>query len=305
MAAETEQAVEALAEVVREFVPDDTVARLEQFAEKVRAAQQALAGDFDALDEAAQALVELIDERTPRLLEEAQEAVDAITGALEDVEDDAQAMATAAEETAGAIEALDSAAGILTVNLTDQLVSRTDAPAETLAEQVEEAARALDQSLGGLFNCLREIVAHELDGARKTIIHDLGAMAARALDRDGQRLGVYLEEWAGRVAGGADDLKKGTLAAAAAHPAAAVAAMMETCAQQHRELFAELVPLLAELSDKLPDLRGDVARVEGVMAEQYAELLPLMRELETDLEAAAAELEAVSEFLRESLRLRG
>ena len=96
MAAETEQAVEALAEVVREFVPDDTVARLEQFAEKVRAAQQALAGDFDALDEAAQALVELIDERTPRLLEEAQEAVDAITGALEDVEDYAQAMATAA-----------------------------------------------------------------------------------------------------------------------------------------------------------------------------------------------------------------
>lgn len=304
MAAETEIAVEALAAVIREFSVENAVAGLDRLAQSARSAQAHLTEDLDALDEAATALLAAMEKTDGRLLEGAQEVVHAVDVAMEGAEDKAEAMKTAAEETTGALEALDSAAELLAANLIEQLVTRTDEPAESLAVQVEEAATVLDRYLVALFRAVREVTSYELSGARKAIIENFGQRAHGAAGKEGQRLARFFEEWAGRVAGGVDALKKKTLDPAAAHPATAEAAMMESCAAEHREAFAPLLPLLSSLNELLAELQGDFVRVDGVLAGQLPELSSAIEELETILSTAVRELQTCAQLLSARLVLR-
>lgn len=302
--ADTEIAVEALVAVIDGFNVDDTVEALGALAQSARSAQQSLTEDLDALDAAAQALLALMEEQDGRLLEETEDAVEAMTASVNGAEQQADDMRTAAEETAGALEALESAGELLAVNLVDQLVTRTDEPAEKLATQVDEAAVVMDQRLVALFQAIREVAAHELDGARKGIIESFGERGRSATLGQAQRLSRLVEEWAGRVAGGADKMRKKTLVPAAAHPATAAAAMMEKGATEHREAFEALMPLLDSVNGLLAELQADFDRVDRVLAEQVPELLPAIQELETVLTTAVRELETSSTFLEASLRLR-
>lgn len=298
----TEQAAAELAEVIHALSVEGVLERLEALARSAGEAQHALAGDFDALDAAANALLKVMEEQSGRLAQETKAAVEAVGEALDCVEADAAAMKTAVDQAAEALAALDSAAGLLTVNLTEQLVSRADDPAGTLASQVDEAYGPLDQTLVMLLQGIRDVSARELGGARKEAVEAFGKRAQTAALKDAQRLALFFEEWVGRIAGAADGLKNTTLAAAAAHPAPAMAAMMEACATEHREVFDQVLPVVDSVSALLAELQGDLVRVDGLVADQLAELIPMTEDLDVALDTAATELQKSGAFLAAALR---